>query len=46
MPPPKVLGDRRIAWDVRRLDIAVDSLPDRGGIVPADDTSWEDIDAS
>ena len=43
MPPPKRLGDRRIAWDVRELDAAVDRLPaETPG--PGDDT-WSDIDA-
>lgn len=30
MPPPRVLVERRLAWDVRELDAAVDSLPHRG----------------
>jgi predicted DNA-binding transcriptional regulator AlpA len=31
MPPPKVLSEKRIAWDVHKLDIAVNDLPDRKG---------------
>jgi predicted DNA-binding transcriptional regulator AlpA len=43
MPGPKRLGDRRIAWDVRQLDLAVDGLPaERMG--PGDET-WSDVDA-
>jgi hypothetical protein len=43
MPRPKRLSDRRIAWDVRELDVAVDRLPaDAGG--SADET-WSDLDA-
>lgn len=30
MPRPRVLVDRRLAWDVRELDAAVDLLPHRG----------------
>jgi predicted DNA-binding transcriptional regulator AlpA len=42
MPRPKRLSDRRIAWDVRLLDAAVDRLPQEGG----DDATWSDVDAS
>ena len=43
MPRPKRLGERRIAWDVRELDAAVDRLPaETAG--PGDDT-WSDVDA-
>jgi predicted DNA-binding transcriptional regulator AlpA len=45
MPRPKILGGRRIAWDVQTLDLAVDSLPVDGQNNPADDT-WGDIDAA
>lgn len=31
MPRPKILMERRVAWDVRELDAAVDCLPHRGG---------------
>jgi predicted DNA-binding transcriptional regulator AlpA len=30
MPKPRILGDRRKAWDVRKLDAAVDTLPHVG----------------
>jgi predicted DNA-binding transcriptional regulator AlpA len=43
MPRPKRLGDRRIAWDVRELDAAVDRLPAESAV--PDDDSWSDIDA-
>jgi predicted DNA-binding transcriptional regulator AlpA len=43
MPRAKRLGDRRIAWDVRELDRAVDQLPaETAG--PGDET-WSDVDA-
>jgi len=43
MPHAKRLGDRRIAWDVRELDVAVDQLPvEAAG--PGDET-WSDVDA-
>jgi predicted DNA-binding transcriptional regulator AlpA len=44
MPKPKVVFGRRVAWDVRELDSAIDRLPSVGedsGI----DTTWDDIDA-
>jgi hypothetical protein len=44
MPKPRQLGVRRLAWDVRMLDIAIDRLPIDGGDV--DDQSWSDIDAT
>jgi hypothetical protein len=44
MPRPKRLGDRRKAWDVRELDVAVDQLPVEAGAPAADDT-WSDVDA-
>lgn len=43
MPCAKRLGDRRIAWDVRELDLAVDQLPAESA-EPGDD-SWSDVDA-
>ena len=44
MPHPKRLGGRRIAWDVRELDVAVDHLPvEVGGVAP--DETWSDVDA-
>jgi predicted DNA-binding transcriptional regulator AlpA len=44
MPRPKRLSDKRIAWDVRALDVAVDRLPAETGDV-ATDESWSDVDA-
>jgi predicted DNA-binding transcriptional regulator AlpA len=43
MPRAKRLGDRRLAWDVRELDAAVDQLP--AETVETGDESWSDIDA-
>jgi predicted DNA-binding transcriptional regulator AlpA len=40
MPRPRVLVDRRHAWDVRELDLAVDSLPHRGEELAASDEGW------
>jgi outer membrane murein-binding lipoprotein Lpp len=45
MPRPKRLCVRRIAWDVRALDAAIDALPIDGEAPVADDT-WNDIDAA
>jgi integrase/predicted DNA-binding transcriptional regulator AlpA len=45
MPKPKILGGRRIAWDVRALDQAVDALPVRDDEVAGDET-WGDVDAA
>ena len=49
MPKPRRLTERRLAWDVRQLDAAIDRLPVDGGFdTDTDDTpdrSWEDIDA-
>ncbi len=44
MPPPKLLGGRRRAWDIRALDAAIDRLPIDGG--RQIDVSWRDIDAA
>ena len=44
MPQPKCLSDRRKAWDVRELDVAVDQLPTQGNS-PSDDDTWSDVDA-
>ena len=44
MPRAKQLTGRRLAWDVRALDVAVDHLPTVGG--PDIDNTWGDIDAS
>lgn len=43
MPHAKRLGERRIAWDVRELDVAVDQLPAEAA--GPDDETWSDIDA-
>lgn len=41
MPNPRVLVDRRFAWDVREIDAAVDLLPHRGGEEGiAEDEGW------
>jgi predicted DNA-binding transcriptional regulator AlpA len=45
MPQPKLLTDRRKAWDVRGLDIYIDNLP-TAGAVQVDDDTWSDIDAA
>jgi predicted DNA-binding transcriptional regulator AlpA len=44
MPRAKRLSEGRIAWDVRALDAAIDSLPTDGTSVEADN-SWGDVDA-
>jgi len=44
MPKPKRLGGRRIAWDVRELDLAIDLLPSDGNDLDIDET-WRDVDA-
>jgi predicted DNA-binding transcriptional regulator AlpA len=45
MPRAKLLGGKRLAWDVRALDAAVDQLP-----IDCDDSridsTWEDVDAA
>jgi hypothetical protein len=44
MPPAKRVRGRRLAWDVRSLDVAIDNLPDHaGGNAP--DSTWNDVDA-
>ena len=51
MPSPRRLTERRLAWDVRQLDTAIDRLPIDGvadGDADTDateDHSWDDIDA-
>lgn len=45
MPRPKILGERRKAWDVRELDTAIDLLPSDGND-PGVDETWSDVDAS
>ena len=44
MPRARLLGERRRAWDVRQLDIAIDQLPSDGNNTPVDET-WSDVDA-
>jgi len=39
MPKPRILGDKRRAWDVRELDVAADALPHDGEII-ASDEGW------
>lgn len=44
MPKPRMLGAKRLAWDVRELDAAIDALPRDGedvNAVAADD-GWEE----
>lgn len=45
MPSPRLIGERRRAWDVRALDLAVDQLPVDGEAIVHDDT-WSDVDAA
>jgi predicted DNA-binding transcriptional regulator AlpA len=45
MPRPKSLGSRRVAWDVRALDHAVDVLPFEGDHCRRTDDTWSDVDA-
>ncbi len=40
MPRPRKLGDKRLVWDVRELDAAVDALPHRGEELTAADEGW------
>jgi len=44
MPRARLLGERRRAWDVRQLDIAIDELPFDGNNTRVDET-WSDVDA-
>jgi predicted DNA-binding transcriptional regulator AlpA len=44
MPRARLLGERRRAWDVRQLDIAIDELPSDGDNTRVDKT-WSDVDA-
>lgn len=40
MPKPRTLGSKRLAWDVRELDAAIDALPRDGeaaNVIAADD---------
>jgi hypothetical protein len=38
MPRPRILSDKRRAWDVRELDLAVEALPHDGEA--ASDVGW------
>jgi predicted DNA-binding transcriptional regulator AlpA len=40
MPKPRILGDKRRAWDVRELDAAADALPHDGEELAAADRGW------
>ena len=44
MPRARLLAERRRAWDVRQLDIAIDELPSDGNNTRVDET-WSDVDA-
>lgn len=44
MPKPRLLSDRRVAWDVRALDQAIDLLPSEN--CASDDESWSDVDGA
>lgn len=46
LPRPKRLSERRLAWDVRELDQAIDLLPHEGEAAASDDETWSDVDAS
>jgi predicted DNA-binding transcriptional regulator AlpA len=45
MPRPRSLGGKRRAWDVRALDVAIDSLPVQYDDAGTDKT-WGDVDAA
>ena len=45
MPRAKRVSEGRIAWDVKALDAAIDSLPNDGMSAEADN-SWSDVDAT
>jgi predicted DNA-binding transcriptional regulator AlpA len=40
MPRPRILGDKRKAWDVSELDAAADALPHDGEELVASDEGW------
>jgi predicted DNA-binding transcriptional regulator AlpA len=42
MPPARQVSGKRIAWDVRELDAAVDALPHKGEFETGTDDGWED----
>jgi predicted DNA-binding transcriptional regulator AlpA len=39
MPKPRILGEKRRAWDVKELDAAADALPHDGELI-TDDDGW------
>jgi predicted DNA-binding transcriptional regulator AlpA len=41
MPKPRILSDKRRAWDVRELDAATDALPHDGEELAAADDGWK-----
>lgn len=41
MPRPKRIDGRRV-WDIRRLDVAYDALPDEAGEGDAGCNPWDD----
>jgi len=41
MPKPRILGEKRRAWDVRELDAAADQLPRDGEELAAADEGWK-----
>jgi predicted DNA-binding transcriptional regulator AlpA len=42
MPKPRILGDKRRAWDVRELDASVDALPREGETLAPVDDGWSE----
>lgn len=45
MPRPKLLGDRRKAWDLNEIDLMIERLPIELGESEVDET-WDDINAT
>jgi len=41
MPKPRILSEKRRAWDVRELDAAADQLPRDGEELAAADEGWK-----
>jgi hypothetical protein len=41
MPSPRILSDKRRAWDIRELDAAADALPHAGEELTAADDGWK-----
>jgi predicted DNA-binding transcriptional regulator AlpA len=46
MPKPVHLGQRRVAWDVRELDSAVDALPRDNAAKISAEHGWSDVNAA